>query len=146
MNKIFQFVIEIDGIDQMLIQTVKRPKKTVGKVAHGGFNHDIKTAGGIEVSDAELEHIVPSDEGDSWAWDWMNEAQDDATLTGKQEQDYKKDITFKQVTPDGKVLNSELWEGCWPTSVEPSDHKRGNKNENSIRKVILSVDKIKKLQ
>ena len=67
-SKVFNFKIEIEGIDQFLIQDVKMPEVEIGAVEHGATNYNIKTAGGVSYSDAELQKIVPADGGDRWAW------------------------------------------------------------------------------
>lgn len=140
-RKVFNFAIEIDGIDQILIQDVKKPENEIGAVAHGvedGF--DEKTAGGTTVSDAELQKIKPADTGDSWAWDWLTTAQ--TSLPSN----YKKDVVFKEYGPNNVVLNRWLWEGCWVRKVSESNYKRGNKSENTIETVTVSVDRVRKLQ
>lgn len=145
MRKIFKYSIEIDGIDQFLIQDVKKPKKTIGKTMHASDNHDIKEAGGIEFSDAELKKVKPSDQGDSWAWDWMNDAQNADTGLGKLEAGYKKNIVFKELNPMGSVMNAWLWEGAWILEADDSEYKKGNKSENVIESVKISVDNVKKI-
>jgi len=75
-SKVFNFAIEINGIDQFLIQEVQKPSVSVQAAEHGDYNSTIKTAGGVEVGDAELKKIKPTPEGDSFAWLWLNQAQD----------------------------------------------------------------------
>lgn len=140
-RKVFKFAIEIDGIDQILIQDVKKPETEIGAVTHGvedGF--DEKTAGGTTVSDAELQKIKPDDTGDSWAWDWLTTAQTSVASV------YKRDVVFKEYGSNGSVLNRWLWEGAWIRKVSESNYKRGNKSENTIETVTLSVDRVRKLQ
>ena len=145
-RKIFQFAIEIDGVDQFLIQEVKKPEVEIGAVKHGATNHDVKTAGGIDVADAELRKVVNAVTADGWAWNWLTTAQEFDNGGGIDEQ-YKKNVVFKELAPDGKTtMRSWLWIGCWVRKVSDSDYKRGNQNENVIETVILSVDKVKKLR
>lgn len=139
--KIFQFAIEIDGINQFLIQEVKMPEVERGSVEHGAEDYNIKTAGGKAVSDAELKKLVPAPEGDDWAWDWLLEAGNSLA------EDYKKDVVFKELAPDGvTTLNAYLWEGCWVKKISKSDFKRGNQNENVVETVTISVDNIIKIK
>ena len=138
--KIFQFAIEIDGLDQMLVQEVKHPEVERGKVEHGAEDYNVKTAGGKSVSDAELKKLVPAPASDSWAWDWMQKAGNSLA------EDYKKDIVVKELAPDGNTtINAWLWEGCWVSKPARSDYKRGNQNENVLETVTIVVDDVKKI-
>lgn len=144
-SKVFSFAIEIEGVDQILIQDVKFPDVEVGKVEHGATNYNIKTAGGVTVGDAELQKIKPAPEGDSWAWEFLTKAQD-AFNGGSLAEDYKRDIIFKELAPDGvTTLNSWLWEGCFCIKISTSNYKRGAQDENIIETVTLSVDRVQKL-
>lgn len=144
-RKVFQFGIEIDGVDQLLIQDVKKPEAEIGAVEHGASNHNIKTAGGVAVSDAELQGVKSAPLGDNWAWDWLQSAQDMESGTGGLSEDYKKDVIFKEFGPGGTPVSIEIWEGAWVRKVSPSNFKRGNQSENVIETVTMSVDKIIKV-
>lgn len=144
-SKVFNFKIEIAGIDQFLIQDVKVPEVEIGSVEHGATNYNIKTAGGVSYSDAELQKIVPADGGDKWAWGWLIEAQNTDTGTGKLPKDYYKDVIFKVCDPTGKAIETYLWEGCWVKKIGTSNFKRGNQSENVIETVTLSVNKVRRL-
>lgn len=141
-RKVFNFAIEVDGIDQFLIQDVKRPEIEIGSVSHGAANYDVKTAGGVAVSDAELKKIKPAPERDSWAMDWMFEAQNMNTGTGTLSEQYKRNIVFKELAPNGVALSAELWEGAWCKKTSNENYKRGNQNENVIETVTISVDRV----
>lgn len=144
-NKIFNFVIEIEGIDQMLLQEVKPPEVEIGAVPHGAFNYDVKTAGGVAVSDAELRKITMAPAGDRWAFDWMSQAQSTQTGTGGLPEAYKRNVVFKQMGANGVAVKAELWIGCWVRKSVTSDFKRGNQNENVIETVTLSVDRVERI-
>lgn len=144
--KVFQFAIEIDGLDQMLVQELKRPEVEVGVVEHGATNYNIKTAGGVAVSAAELRKIKPAVGGDKWAWDWLNKAQNMNTGQGGLASAYKKDIVVKELSPTGSTISAWLWEGAWVSKIAPSDNKRGNQNENVIETCTIQVDRVKPLK
>lgn len=141
-RKIFRFALEINGVDELLIQEVKKPKVEVGSVTHGGPNgKDIKTAGGTTISDAEIRKIKSAGVSDSWAWDLMVQAQQGVEAA------YKFDAVLKELAEDGvTTLNSWLWEGCFVKSPEDSDFKRGVQNENIIETVMISVDDVTKIR
>jgi T4-like virus tail tube protein gp19 len=142
-TKVFNFAIEINGIDQFLIQDVKVPEVEIGAVEHGASNYNVKTAGGVATSDAELQKIVPAPGGDRWAWDWLMKAQDPNNETGGLTEDYYKDIVFKELSPSGATLNSDLWIGSWVRKVSKSNYKRGKQDENVIQTVTISVNRVK---
>lgn len=144
-QKVFNFAIEIEGIDQFLIQDVKEPEVEIGAVEHGATNYNVKTAGGIAVSDAELQKIIPAATGDKWAWDWMSTAQNALTGTGGLPIQYKKDIVFKVLSPQGNTIEAYLWEGAWVRKSAKSNRKRGNQSENVIETVTISVDRVRPL-
>lgn len=144
-QKVFSFAIEIAGVDQFLIQDVKEPEVEVGAVEHGATNYNVKTAGGVAVSDAELQKIIPTTIGDRWAWDWMQSAQNPHTGTGGLPSQYKKDVVFKVLNPLGVAIEAYLWEGAWVRKSAKSNRKRGNQNENVIETVTMSVDKVRRL-
>ena len=137
--KTFQFAIERDGIDQMLIQEVKQPEVERGSVEHGAEDYNIKTAGGKQISDAELKIVIPAPEGEDWAWNWLKKSGNSLA------EDYKKDVVFKVLDPKGRGIEGYLWKGVWVKKVSTSEGKRGNQNENMMRTVTLSIDDIEKI-
>ena len=142
-RKVFNFAIEINGVDQFLIQDVKAPEPEIGEVNHGATNHDIKTAGGVSYSNAELQKIKPTSSNDRRFLDWLLEAQNPITGTGGVPESYKKTVIFKELSTDGvTTLNSEIWEGAWVKKVAKGNFKRGNQNENVIETVTIVVDKV----
>lgn len=144
-TKVFNFAIEINGIDQFLFQDVKVPEIEIGAVEHGATNYNVKTAGGVAVSDAELQKIIPAPQGDSFAWDWLSQAQNMNTGQGGLTEDYYKDVVFKELGPDGSTLNSYLWTGCWVRKIAKSNAKRGKQDENMLETVTVSVNRVEKI-
>jgi len=139
-RKVFQFAIEIDGVDVALIQEVKVPEIEIGAVIHGGQNGtDVKTAGGTAVSDAELMKTRAAVGADRFAYDWLVQAQNGLAS------DYKKDVVFKELDEAGNTLDAWLWEGAWCRKASPSNYKRGNQNENVIETITISVDRVRPL-
>jgi phage tail-like protein len=144
-RKVFNFVVEINGVDQFEIQKVTVPEVEVAKVMHGDTNHDIKTAGRVSVGDMTFEKVRPAPQSDTWAWDWLMEAQDPTTGSGKLPTDYKRMCIVKEMHPNGRqTLNRWLCEGVWVTKVSQSDLDR-NADDNIMETVVLSVDTCKKV-
>lgn len=142
-QKIFNFAIEIDGVDQLLIQEVKMPETEVGVVEHGASNHNIKTPGGVAVSAAELKKIKPATSSDDFVWDWLEGAQN--MNTGSGGLNYKRTVVFKELGPTGNVLNAWLWRGAWCSKHSTSDFKRGKQDENVMETATIQIDTIQKI-
>lgn len=140
--KIFNYAIEIDGIDALLMQDVKEPETEVGAVKHGVGNYDEKTAGGVATSDAEIKKLISALPLDDETWNWLFAAQNPHTNSGGLESDYKKDIIFKKLAPNGAVLKAFIWEGSWVRKISNSNWKQGEQNENAIETLTISVDKV----
>lgn len=145
-KKIFRFRIEIEGMDEFYIQEAKKPEVEIEKVEHGATNYNIKTAGGVKVGEATLKKIKAANSNDDWSWDWLTKAQDMTTGSGGNSLDYKKEVVFRELAPDGvTVTDSWLWSGVWVCKVSEGDYKRGSQNENVIEEVTLCVDRVQKL-
>lgn len=145
-KKVFRFRVEIEGKDEFYIQEVQKPEVEIEKVEHGATNYNIKTAGGIKVGDAVLKMIKPASTNDSWSWNWLTTAQNMTTGGGGNSLDYKREVIFRELAPDGvTVTDSWLWSGCWVFKVKHADSKRGSQNENSIDEVSLCIDRVQKL-
>lgn len=144
-SKVFNFSIEVDGMDEFYVQEVKMPEIEVGVVEHGATNHNIKTAGGVGVSAAELKKIKPINGPDAGAWAWLNQAQDMNTGTGQLETAYKKNIIFKELGTDGSIINAWMWVGAWCSKLATSDFKRGKQDENVIETATIQVDRVVRL-
>lgn len=144
--KVFNFAIEINGINQLLIQEVQKPSVSVQAAEHGDYNSTIKTPGGVEVGDAELKMVKPAPEGDISVWAWLNLAQDMNTKSGGLSGEYSKDIIFKELSPRGIAVSIWLWEGCWVKEISEDNYVRGNQSDNVIQTVTLSVNKVKRIK
>ena len=72
-------------------------------------------------------------------------AQNPNTNEGGLSEEYKRDVIFKEKSPRNKTVTIWLWEGAWVRKVDDGDAKAGNQNENLIRSITLSVDRVKKI-
>lgn len=138
-RKVFNFAIEMNGIDQALIQNVKKPVKEVGAVEHGEGNRTVKTAGGVTYTDAELQAVKDAHNTNDEFWNWLTTAAD-----GNMAERYKRNIVFKERNPANNTVSVEIWEGAWVRKVDTSNFVRGAQNENVIDTITISVDNIKK--
>lgn len=143
-RKVFNFRIEMDGIDQFEIQKATPPEVEVESVSHGDANSDVKTAGRVKVADLVCEKLKPLPASDLWAWDWLQLAQNMGTGGGGLASSYKKTIVLKELAPDNvTTINRWILEGCWVKKLSQSDFDR-NASDNVIETVTISVDKCRK--
>jgi phage tail-like protein len=140
-RKAFQFVVEIDGVNQFEIQKFTPAKVTIAKTEHGETNHKIKTAGMVEVGDVTMEKLRPLPTTDLWAWNLLRAAQDMETGGGGLEPAYKKVLIVKEMSADRTTtVNRWVYTGAWVFDVSQSDFDRMS-SDNIIETVIWSVDK-----
>lgn len=140
-RKVFNFVVEIGGVNQFEIQKVTLPEVEIEKVEHGDTNHSIKTAGRITFGDMTFEKLRPLPTADSFAWQWLTSAQDALTGGGNLALGYKRIVVIKEMDTTGLVaVNRWICEGCWVTKISQSDMDR-QASDNVMETIALSVDR-----
>lgn len=140
-RKAFQFVVEIDGVNQFEIQKFTTAEVEIDKVEHGETNFKVKTAGMVSVGDVTMEKLRPLPTTDVWAWTMLREAQDMETGGGGLEGMYKKVMVVKEMSADRvSTVNRWIYTGAWVCKVSQSDFDRMS-SDNIIETVVWSVDK-----
>lgn len=139
-RKVFNFVVEIDGIDQFTVQKVTLPEITVEQVEHGDTNHMIKTAGMVSIGNMTFEKLKRMPGSDTDAWDWLRLAQSQVLGGGVLSEAYKRVLVIKEMDSTGLItLNRHICTGCWVTKVSQNDLDRTS-SDNVMQTVELSVD------
>lgn len=139
-RKVFNFIIEVDGIDQWEVQKVTLPEISVEQVEHGDTNHAIKTAGRVTVGNMTFEKLKPMPGADLGAFNWLRTAQSQVAGGGALSHIYKKNLVIKEMDSTGTTtLNRHICVGVWPTKVSQNDLDR-NSSDNIIQSIELSVD------
>lgn len=144
-QKQFNFAIELNGIDQFYIQSVKLPDVEVGSVSHGGDNFSVKTAGAVSVGDAELSKIMIAGGADPWANNWLQRAQNMNSGVGGTPDVYKETVVFKRLNSAGATVERFIWEGTWVKKISFSEFKRGDANENIMETITVSIDRVRRI-
>lgn len=138
--KVFNFVVEVLGVNQFEIQKVTLPDMEIEAVKHGDTNHDIKTAGRVTVGDMVWEKLNPLPVPDSFAHDWLTRAQDLILGGGQLAATYKQTVVVKLMDSTGLVaVKRWLCTGCWISKLSHSDLDRMS-SDNMIQSITLSVD------
>ena len=144
-RKVFNFRVEIAGVDQFEIQKVTLPEYEVESVEHGDVNYKVKTAGMVSISDMTFEKVKRLPGSDIDIWTWLTSAQSITAGGGLLSVGYKRVVVIKEMDPTGlNTVNSYVLGGCWVKKVANSDFDRTS-SDNSIETVTLSVDTMEKL-
>jgi phage tail-like protein len=140
--KVFDFAIEIDGLNQFLVQEVNIPAIEIEAAEHGDSNSKVKTAGMVNVEDITLKKLVATDVTESWAWDWLNAAQNMNTGGGGLSSAYRRNIVIRQFNPDRTTKRYWICQAAWVKRIEHDTQNR-MASDNMFETVTLSVDKIR---
>lgn len=144
-RKVFNFRIEIEGIDQAEFQTVQLPENGVDVVEHGGSNYKIKTGGLTNVGTLILGKLRALPLGDTKAWRWLNQIQNPDTGGGDLPSNYKRTIIIKEMNSFGTVaVNRWVYSGCFPSKISYNELSRTS-SDNTIETLEISVDKVRQV-
>jgi phage tail-like protein len=144
-RKVFNFIVEIDGIDQFEIQEVKLPDQTIDAVQHGDTNYTVKTGGLAHSGNMTFKKLMPVTNSDTWAWTWLSLVQDQYLGGGVLPSAYKRDIVLKEMDTTGlATVNRWQIDGCFPVKVSYNDMNR-MASENMMESVELSVDRCRRI-
>ena len=137
--KSYNYVVEVDGLDTYLVQSITLPEREVEKVEHGEGQSTIKTAGKFIIGDITMSKLIPTEMADSWATEWLDASY--GTLANV----YKKTLVVKVLHPDSTTIaRSYICRGCFPSKVSLSEFS-STTSENIIETVVFSVDSIEQL-
>lgn len=146
-RKKFNWSIQIvpAPINPFLAQKVTLPEIGLGVAKHGDTNHDIKTAGRVEIGDMTIEKISTTEGADNYFFDWLKSAGDEIIGGGLIPDQYKRQILVTELAEDGtSILNTWICIGCFPNKINGLELDRMD-TENSIESITLSVDKMDKI-
>lgn len=144
-RKVFNFVVEVDGLNQFEVQKITLPETEIEATEHGDTNHAVKTAGRVIIGDLVFEKLRPLPTTDRWAWNWLKLAQNTKTGGGQLPVNYKKTIVIKEMSTDNiTTVNSWILEGVWPKKIGQADFDRMS-SDNIIETITFSVDDIDRL-
>lgn len=144
-RKVFNFRVEVDGVDQFEIQKVTLPEIEIEATEHGDVNYKVKTAGMVVIGDMTFEKVKRLPASDTTLWDWMTQAQSIVAGGGLLALGYKRNVVIKEMDSTGlNTVNSYALGGVWVKKIANSDFDRAS-SDNSIETATLSVDTMVKL-
>lgn len=138
----FNFLIEVNGVNAALVEKVGGLKQTIEEVqtSPGGVPFKYTFAAGVSYDDITLEKIMPADEEDNWAYDWMKKAVDPVAGKLGLAADYKKEIAIHHLDLNGNVLQTWRFAGAWIKEVSVSNADAMNKADKVMQTVVIKVD------
>lgn len=124
-RKVFNFVVEIDGVNQFEFQKVKLPKPETAATEHGNGNSIVTTPGLVSWGEGTFTKLKGLPFTDRWAWDWMLAAQNSTTGAGGLHDEYARTVVVKEMHPNGLVaVNRWLMEDVWVSAVDQPEFDR----------------------
>jgi len=113
-----RFIMEIDGIPSYLIKTANRPSIQFETITLDHINVKRKLKGKGEWQDVEItlyDPIVPS--GAQAVNEWVRLHHEAATGVDGYSSEYKKDITFNVLSPNGERVEQWVLKGAFITTA-----------------------------
>ena len=113
-----RFVMEIDGIPSYLIKTMARPQVTFEAVTldHINVKRYVKgKATWAPINITLYDPIVPS--GAQSVNEWIRQHHESVTGVDGYASEYKKDITFKLLSPNGEIVKQWILKGAFITDA-----------------------------
>lgn len=112
-TKQFQFSLEIDGLEQLLVQEMTLPDYTVDEVEHGEGNVIFRTPGMARFGDITLSKLMKGANPDSFVDDLIRQVQDWQTGGGQPPQVYLKTLVVRVKDNTGATIKSYEFTDCW---------------------------------
>jgi len=139
----FNYSVEIDGLLVALVRGCQIPTVSVGVQEHGGAGtpHNVKTGGRLTFEPIVLEKVMPAQEGDRWAWDWLRTVRDPETGNTSGASTYKRNATILHYGNEQEVIDKWNVTGCFPSSIEYAQGQGGEDAEAMLETVTLTCDR-----
>lgn len=137
--KIFNFAVDINGVNQLTVQKVSGLEVEVEAVAHGESNHDVFTPGRVKYGNVTMESIMPTTATENTLWNLLKKATTDLAGTVGQT------ITIRMLGPD-EVTTLKTWVlyGAWVSKTSYGELNRMS-SDNLIRTAEWTVNKIEEI-
>lgn len=145
-SKVFQFGYLAPGLNPYMVQNADIPDFDVEVSEHGDTNFDVKTGGKMKFGDVTLENLRPVSGGSNWIWDWIQSIVDVQSGAIGNPLTYKRSHDIVQYGYDGlSVMDRWRCLGIFPKKINGLKLSRA-KSDNAMDNIILSVDRVIKIQ
>lgn len=139
--KQFQYVIEVDGLDQFLCQELTLPDETIEEAEHTEGNAVYRTPGLTRIGDVTLSNLVPTDENDDWAKSWLLQVQDRQAGSGGTPEQYLRTVVVRLLDNGGNTIKTYEMIDCWVKQITGLTLSKST-SDNIMREVVLVVNDI----
>ena len=92
------------------------------------------------IEDLTLTKVMPFDEQDLYAFEWLRQAVNPITQTLGSPADYKRDVVIHHLDQDGNPIDTWRYRGCYVKQVAYSNLDATTKTDKIIETVTLRVD------
>lgn len=133
----FRWIVEIDGIDSFLAESISRPKDDVEEVESRYINTVQFFAGRMtpQPIDFQLkESIAPSQA--QKVKEWVRAVHEYETGRSGYKAMYTRDVVIKMLSPTGEVVQQWKLINAWPQNFNPSDLSY---MDNDISRINLTI-------
>ena len=137
--KQFKWILELNGVDQLLFQTATLPEKTIEEVGHTEGNVKKKTPGLVTIGDLVLGKLIATDNTETFFLDWFNEVQNTGTGTGGVPAEYQRDIRVRLTDNNDNTIRLIEYTGCWIKEAPSIDLDRGA-SDNIMEEATIVVE------
>ena len=134
--KVFDYSIEIDGVDELYVQNIEIPELSFEIVEHGaaGNQPNKKTAGKATVGDLVIEKLLPANTPDFTSYDWY------AQVLSGQPALYARTGLLKQMNSGSLTpVRIFLFTDAWISKIETTAFNAQN-SENMKETMTLSIN------
>lgn len=128
-KRAFRWIVEIEGMDAFLAQTVGRPNMSGEATEVPYMNSQQYFAGKMKPQDLAIKFIdaiAPSQT--QKAWEWVRLIFEPETGRAGYKAQYAKTVTLKLLSPVGEVVEKWKLINAWPKAVKPDDLDYGSEN------------------
>ena len=121
-KRAFRWIVEIEGIDTFLAESMSRPKFDVDETESRYINTVAYYAGRVTPQTLPLalkDAIAPSQT--QKCTEWMRAVYEQETGRAGYKVMYSKTVTIKMLSPTLEVVEKWDLENAWPVNIDPSD-------------------------
>lgn len=117
-KRVFEWVLEIDGLDSFVAKTAERPKKNHEDITIDWINEKRFLAGKGEWQPIQIALYDPiSPSAAAKVYEWLKLVHNDATGRMNYASVYKKNFKLKILDPRGRVVEQWTCVGGWPKEI-----------------------------
>jgi hypothetical protein len=132
----FNYVIEIKGLNNFLVQEVILPIKDFTVVTSKGKT---KVAGKTNIGDLVLKKLILDTASDTWAFDWFEKVK--KTKDKKSHKDYFKTIIIHLQDQTAKTITTYKLTDCFIKRINITSLQSGKSNDyRMMEEITISVN------